>query len=222
MEIKRIYCNSCKSETKHDVKSSHEQSYYEDHGQNRPSYYEETKYFFLICRGCDTATLEEKSTSSGMYDYDGDAIYNYSYYPKRKFSVEREAKKFRHVDKKLNGIYKEIMISFQQELNVVTAMGIRALLEGICVLEGIDDKKAWGLEKKLNHLTDVSSIPITIVEGLKKIKFIGDDAAHRLNTPEKHVLSLSIDLLESLITHMYEAKLDLDHKANLLKNSHDN
>ena len=224
MNIKKIYCNSCKSETNHDVKSSHDKSYYEEYesnGQSFPAYYEETEYYFLVCRGCDTATLEEKSAYSGMYDYNGDTLYFYNYYPKRKKSGVIEAKQFHHVDKKLNDIYKEIVISFQQGLAVVTAMGVRALLEGICVLEGIDDSKAWGLNKKLDRLTELSSIPNAIVDGLKRIKFIGDDAAHRLNTPEKSILVLSINLLESLMTHMYEAKFDLDHKASLLKKTHD-
>ena len=222
-DIKKIFCNTCKGETKHDIKASHDQSYheeYEDHGQKFLGYYEETEYRFLVCRGCDTATLEEKWTCAGMNDQNGDDIYSYSYNPKRNNLGEREAKRFHHVDNNLNETYKEIIIAFQQGLGIVTAMGVRALLEGICVLEGIDDKKAWGLAKKIDHLSDASNIPTSIIEGLKGIKFIGDDAAHRLNTADKHSLSLSIDLLESLMTHMYEAKLDLEHKAELLKKAH--
>lgn len=219
-EIKKIYCNSCKRETKHEIKASHDQSYYEeyeDHGQKFLAYYEKTEYRFLVCRGCDTATLEEKSTAAGMHDHNGDDMYAYSYQPKRKNLGEREAKRFHHVDKKLNETYKEIVIAFQQGLEIVTAMGVRALLEGICVLEGITDRKARGLANKIDHLHAVSSIPTSIIEGLKGIKFIGDDAAHRLSIPNKRSLILSIDLLESLMIHMYEAKLDLEKKAELLK-----
>lgn len=221
--IKKIYCNTCKGETKHDIKYSHDRSYheeYEDHGQKFLGYYEETEYGFLVCRGCDTATLEEKWRCAGMHDHNGDDIYSYSYYPKRKNLGEREIKRFHHVDKKLNETYKEIITSFQQGLGIVSAIGVRALLEGICVLEGIDDKKAWGLAKKIDHLKEVASIPDSIIDGLKGIKFVGDDAAHRLNPPDKHSLSLSIDLLESLMTHMYEAKLDLEYKAEMLKKAH--
>jgi hypothetical protein len=46
------------------------------------------------------------------------------------------------------------------------------------------------------------------------LKFIGDDAAHRLMPPSKSQLRLSIDLLEALLTHLYEAKYDLEKKAN--------
>lgn len=219
----KIYCNTCKGETNHDVKSTHDQSYheeFEDHGQRFLGYYEQTEFRFLICRGCDSATLQEKWTCSGMHDHNGDDIYSYNYHPKRKNLGEREAKKFHHVDKKLNDSYKEIITAFQQGLGIVTAMGVRALLEGICVIEGIDDSVAWGLAKKIEKLKDAPNIPDSIIDGLNGLKFIGDDAAHRLNATDKHTLSLSIDLLESLLTHLYEARIDLERKAAMVRETH--
>jgi hypothetical protein len=219
----KIYCNTCKGETNQDIKSTHDQSYYEeyeDHGQNFLGYYEETEYRFLVCRGCDTATLEEKWTAAGMRDQNGDNIYSYNYHPKRKNLGEREIKKFHHVDKKLYETYKEIISAFQQGLRIVTAMGVRALLEGICVLEGINDQDAWGLAKKIDKLKEVSNIPISIIDGLKGIKFVGDDAAHRLKACDKQSLSSAIDLLESLMIHMYEAKIDLERKAEIMMKTH--
>lgn len=219
----KIYCNTCKGETNHDIKSTHAQSYheeFEDHGQRFLGYYEETEFRFLICRGCDSATLQEKWTCSGMHDHNGNEIYSYNYYPKRKNLGEREAKKFHHVDKKLNDSYKEIITAFQQGLEIVTAMGVRALLEGICVIEGIDDKEAWGLAKKIEKLKYSPNIPDSIIDGLNGLKFIGDDAAHRLNAADKHTLSLSIDLLESLLTHLYEARIDLERKAEMVRVTH--
>lgn len=219
----KIYCNTCQGDTNHDIKAVHNRSIreeIEDHGQLFLGYYEETKYRFLVCRGCDTATLEEKWTCAGMDDQYGDEIYSYSYYPIRKNLGEREIKRFHHVDKKLNESYKEIITAFQQGLEIITAIGVRALLEGICVIEGIDDQKAWGLAKKIEQLKDLPNIPNTIIDGLNGLKFIGDDAAHRLNATNKHTLSLSIDLLESLLTHLYEARIDLEHKANLVKMTH--
>ncbi|WP_096527512.1 DUF4145 domain-containing protein [Candidatus Nitrosoglobus terrae] len=99
-------------------------------------------------------------------------------------------------------------------------MGVRALLEGICVLEGIDDKKARWLAEKIGHLSDVSKISINIIERLKRITFIGNGAAHGLTPPDKLELSLSIDFLEALMMYMYEGKLDLECKAKLLKATH--
>lgn len=219
----KIYCNTCKGDTNHDIKSTHNQSYideFEDHGQKFIGYYENTEFGFLICRGCDTATLQEKWTNSGMLGNDGNNVYACSYFPKRKNLGERETKRFIHVDKKLNDSYKEIVTAFQQGLEIVTAMGVRALLEGICVREGIDDKVARGLAGKIAKLKGSPNIPDSIIDGLNGLKFIGDDAAHRLNAADKHTLSLSIDLLESLLTHMYESRIELEHKAEMVRDRH--
>lgn len=219
----KIYCNICKGETNHDIKSTHAQSYleeFEDHGQKFQGYYEETEFRFLVCRGCDSATLQEKWTCAGMKDHNGGDLYSYNYYPKRKNLGERQAKKFHHVDIKLNNTYKEIITAFQQGLEIVTAIGVRALLEGICVVEGIDDKVAWGLAGKIEKLKDLSHIPNSIIDGLNDLKFIGDDAAHRLIATDKHTLTVSINLLESLLTHLYETRIDLERKADMVRKTH--
>lgn len=151
-----------------------------------------------------------------MNDHDGDTAYSCSYYPQRKSLGERDIKTFHHVDGKLNDAYKEVVVAFQQGLGIVTAMGIRALLEGICVVEGIDDKKTRQLAVKIDHLKDSSGIPESIIDGLKGINFIGNDAAHRLTKTDKLSLSSSIDLLESLMAHLYETKADLISKSDTM------
>ena len=216
--IKKIFCNTCKYETKHDIKSNHERSYYEEvdkyHGQ---IYYEIFKYNFLICRGCDTATLEEAWRNTGMYDHDGNEIFGYEYSPPRRNLDARRAKTFEYIDKKLNETYIEIITCHQAGLGIVTAMGIRALLEGVCVIEGVDDKKHWALKDKIIQLQNSKKIPEKIIDGLNRIKFIGDDAAHRLIPTDSISINLSIDLLEALLTYLYEAKFDLQSRARLVK-----
>lgn len=100
-------------------------------------------------------------------------------------------------------------------------MGVRVLLEGICVIEGIDYNVTRGLANKIQQLKDLPNIPDSIIDGLNGLKFIGDDAAHRLNATDNHTLSLSIDLLESLLTHLYESRIDLERKAEIVSVTRD-
>ena len=160
--------------------------------------------------------MEEKYNCALQWDSQGNDIYTYAQYPERTIK-KRDIKHFQHIDSKLNDAYKEIIRAHRQGLEIVSAMGVRALLEGICVSEGIDDDKAWGLNKKIDALQSSNKIPSSIVDGLKGIKFIGDDAAHRLAPSGKNSIDLSIDLLEALLTHLYEAKFDLEHKAERVK-----
>ncbi len=216
---KKIHCNTCGLDTNHQLLSSHSRSYHEEEvhqGASYLTYFEEWEYSFWACMGCDTALLEEKQTCMGMETQDGKKIYDVTYSPTRK-NVDRPAKRFRHIDSKLNSVYNEIIQSFQSGLGVATAMSIRALLEGICVHEGITDEVVWKFEAKIDRLHTDNKIPESITEGLKSLKFIGDDAAHRLTSPSKHMLSVAIDLLEALLTHLYEAKFELHNKAELIK-----
>ncbi|MUK45869.1 DUF4145 domain-containing protein [Aliivibrio fischeri] len=214
MNIKKIFCNTCKNETKHELLRKHDRSYSEELDAG---WYEDWEYNMWACRGCDTATLETKYICAGSYDHEGNEVYHYSYDPQRKNTFERLPKKFMHIDDKLNGIYKEIILAYKAGLNTVSVMGIRALLEGICIHEGINDKDAYHLTGKLKELEKKSFIPHQIIEGLVSIKSFGDDAAHSLVKLNKMDLELSIELLEALLTSLYEAKFELQHKALQLK-----
>tara|TARA_Y100000588_G_C13911611_1_gene777377 strand:- start:51 stop:755 length:705 start_codon:yes stop_codon:yes gene_type:complete len=221
MDIKKIFCNTCKYETKHELLKTHSRNYseeFETDGIKMLGWYEDWEYGMWVCRGCDTATLESKYHCAGSYDSEGNDVFHYSYAPQRKNTYERPPKEFAHIDEKLNGIYREIIQAYKSGLNTVAVMGIRALLEGICIQEGIGDKGAFKLSVKLQKLEEKNGIPHQIIEGLNSIKSFGDDAAHRLIKLNKMDLELSIELLEALLTSLYEAKFDLQHKALQLKN----
>ena len=216
MKNKKIHCNSCNQETNHRYIAESNKRYYEveNHdGQDHLVYQETIDYEFWSCLGCDTALIEEKFNCSGMQDYNGEDVYEYQYYPPRSNVLKREPKKFIHIEKNLKSTYEEIIQTSNLNLQIVSAMGIRALLEGICIQEGIDDIKAYHLNGKIDKLKDESNIPDGIIEGLQSLKFIGDDATHKLTSTSKHNISIAIDLLEALLINLYEAKFDLAQKA---------
>lgn len=215
-EIKKIHCNSCKRETNHELLATHDQNYYEEE-DGYIIFYEKTRFGFWVCRGCDTASLEDRYTNPTMKDYNHDEIYDCSYFPERNNLNSHTAKKFLHIDKKLNAIYLEIIKAHKQGLTIISAIGVRALLEGICVTEGIDDNASYNLTGKLKKLREAKKVPESIFEGLDNLKIIGDDAAHRLDSSDIYTIKLSIELLEALLIHLYEAKFELERKAKCLE-----
>jgi hypothetical protein len=179
-------------------------------------YHETYKYKFWTCLGCNTALIQEIYEHSEIRDHEGNNIYEHTYYPERANSSNREAKKFIHIDENLKSTYYEIIKASNLNLVIVSAMGIRALLEGICLVEKIDDEKAYHLTKKIEILQTVNNIPESIIKGLKSLKFIGDSAAHKLAKTSKHNITIAIDLLESLLTHLYESRSDLEQKEKIV------
>lgn len=224
--IKKIFCNICNIETNHELKESHTRkvSYYEDNGPRFSSeiYWQEWEYKFWICRGCDTALLEEIYTDPSMNDLEmGGQFFDIQVFPKPSFRV-RIPKHFLHIDSKLKNTYHDVISSFNAGAEISCAMTLRALLEGVCVDKGVGDNVARGLEGKLEKLKDRNILAPNIIDTLLSLKFIGDDAAHRLEAPRDGELKLAIDVIEDLLNFLYEAEYSLTKRAESLANGRSN
>jgi hypothetical protein len=201
------YCNTCKYTTNHFLNSKHIRLYWEVENEGTPEEFplwrEEWEYRFWVCMGCDTAMLEEAYNGPGYTDNNGKEFYEYTTFPRRS-STEWVPKRFASIDKNLSEIYKEIIAAYNSGLTISCAIGLRALLEGICVSKGITDEVSRGLEDKLRKLKTEKHLPENIVDGLHSFKFMGDNAAHRLVSPIKSELHLAIQIMEDLLNFLYE------------------
>jgi hypothetical protein len=201
-DIKKIYCNTCKIETNHELKGTHHKEYDNDYG------WEITNYHFWICLGCETATLEEAFTAMGLIDIDNNQIWEFVYYPKRK-TGDLNIKRFRNLPSKLSDIYRETIACFNINSPLLCTIGLRALLEGICA-----NKKISGhnLKQKIEGLKKL--LPANIVDNLHSFRFMGNDAAHELNPPNNNELKIAIEVVEDLLNFIY----DLEYKTEELLN----
>jgi hypothetical protein len=198
--IQRIFCNYCKGYTNHVLHGSHHK---EVHNEDDTGWWEESDYRFWICAGCDSAVLEERyiDVSLSMVDE-----YEYRFFPKPKVN-HVDGKYFLKLPSKLKRIYKEAIQAFNEELYILAAAGLRALIEGIC-----SDKQIKGrnLEEKINRMNTL--LPQNIVTNLHSFRFIGNDAVHELETPQAGDLRLAIGVSEDLLNFLYE----LDYKSSQL------
>jgi hypothetical protein len=202
---KRIFCNKCRNETNHTVLCDHAYENAEVDGEDLINW-EKYVYRFWICAGCESATLEECWTTLGYEDRNGKQIYNSEYFPKR---TERDIRKkyFRQLPQKLDKIYEETILAFNENLMILCAAGLRTLIEGICEDKGI---KGRNLEERINAL--VTLLPQNIVASLHSFRFMGNEALHELTPPKAADLRLAIEISEDLLNFLYE----LDYKASQL------
>jgi hypothetical protein len=222
---RRIYCNTCRVETNHKlearrlryVSTSQIQNFQfiEQVQLDEPIRFDENEAVFVytlwLCQGCDTATLQEACTAKALVSDNGLQVgWTYDFHPRR-LNEDRQKKAF-SMPLKLGITYEEVVESFNSRLVTLCSIGLRALLEGICVDKGITDEVAWGLEKKISKLGEYGHVPVDIARSMKSFKFIGDNAAHRLEVPEEEDLKLAIEVMEELLTSLYS----LDYKAQCL------
>jgi hypothetical protein len=114
---------------------------------------------------------------------------------------------YRRLPKELAAIYQEVISSFNHELNLLCAVGLRALLEGVCQDKGI---KGQNLKQRIEGLKTL--LPENIVDGLHGFRFLGNEAVHELEAPNQYRLKLYIDVVEDLLNYLYE----LEYKASRL------
>ena len=204
---KYIFCNRCGNETNHECYSEHFRDY-----PNIIETYELTERLgsrYWICLGCESGTLEEYY----VFDHNSEETdeEQASYHPERsEFHVK--AKSFNVLPQKLKTIYTETLRAFNNKLEILCALGIRSLIEGICADKGIEGKN---LEVRIDNMVKI--LPENIVSNLHSLRFIGNEAAHELESPPVEELKIAIELCEDILNYLYE----LDYKARQLTVKHE-
>lgn len=203
---KYIFCNQCNGETNHICKA--------DYCRHNLAYVNEylggiiytTGYRLWMCAGCESCILERYDSSELSEDENGETEFSSDFFPRRT-EYNLNAKRFKQLPTKLDSIYQEVILAFNNELSVLCATGIRALIEGICADREITGRN---LGKKIDGMTSI--LPNNIVVNLHNLRFMGNEAAHELNAIPQKELRLAIEICEDLLNYLYE----LDYKASSL------
>lgn len=112
------------------------------------------------------------------------------------------------MSKKLETIYRETLHAYNAGANLLCAIGIRTLIEGIAA-----NKRFKGKDLGERIDTMQGTLPSNIVSGIHKLRFIGNIATHELKSPDESELELAIEICEDLMNVFYE----LEYKAKTLK-----
>lgn len=202
----RIYCNSCKQLTNHNLALSH--AY--DHRTEEESLEVYGQFRLWFCAGCDACTMEDYYTADYMFSQVGDGEFSQEYasiyHPKPAVGF-RPDKQFDKLPPKLRKLYDEVIRAHNDKLHLLCSAGLRGLIEGICADKNISGRD---LEKKIDGMTAV--LPTHIVENLHGFRFIGNDAVHKLEAPAEFELTLALDVIEDILNFLYA----LDYKVSLL------
>ena len=192
---RKIFCNTCKNENNHKLKTVHLREYIDVFHEGTlyvTTGFEETfQYRLWACQGCDTCVLQ---------------VWDSTFYPNRK-ERDLELKPFLQLPQNLKTIYREIIGCYNSDSKILCTIGLRALLEGVCVDKNITK---YSLKHKVDGLDIL--LPDNIVTGLHKLRDMGNMAAHELQTPTKKDLKLAIDIMEDILNFLY----DLEYKAQRL------
>lgn len=196
-DAKEVACSSCNRKTNHIVCSSIEFKW-DDEGVEGMSIYE-----IIRCSGCDNISFRIESSNSEDFEPDD---YGELFYPKTEevyppHLIDRTLLKDMHLlPLKVNSIYEETHKAFCMKLRILTAVGIRALVESICL-----EELAIGsnLKQKINALVEKEVLTKKNADILHKTRFLGNRAAHEMKVSPDRELNIAFDIVENLLKAVY-------------------
>jgi hypothetical protein len=216
----RIVCERCQQKTNHIVAASIEVTGFEED----IDFHWETIYQIVRCQGCDTCSFRIQKRNSESWS--PARSYTEVVYPKRSQEIIT-CKDIYGLPNKVQQLYHETIECYNNDLPILCAVGVRALVEAICLDKNIkdgpvDEKDALGnitqkrkknLEGKINGLFEIDILTKENAAALHEHRFLGNEAAHKISAPQKHELSLAIRIIETILESIYGVLF----KSRLLK-----
>ena len=192
----RSYCRSCGQSTNHNILAEQIDSFREDYE------YDQT-YQILECLGCDTKSfrdvLEEIQHAFQISQNEWEVPTSITVYP-RFIKDHRSLDGEYHLPVTVRQIYKEVLLAFQEEALILAGLGLRGTVEAVC-----NDLKVTGrdLEIKISKLATAGYISRRDAERLHGIRFMGNDAAHKIKKPNTIQLSAALKIVEHMLLSIY-------------------
>ena len=192
----RSDCRSCGQSTNHNILAEQIDSFREDYE------YDQT-YQILECLGCDTKSfrdvLEEIQHAFQISQNEWEVPTSITVYP-RFIKDHRSLDGEYHLPVTVRQIYKEVLLAFQEEALILAGLGLRGTVEAVC-----NDLKVTGrdLEIKISKLATAGYISRRDAERLHGIRFMGNDATHKIKKPNTIQLSAALKIVEHMLLSVY-------------------
>jgi len=191
-EDRQLRCRDCRRRTTHAVLYEVTQA-----GDNEwMRWWEE--YRVVECKGCGAVAFQKSSRDTESFDSDGNLAETVVVFPS---PTQRPLMDdYDEMPWDIVGIYRETIAAFSASLNVLAAMGIRALVEAVCKERGCKPAK---LHQRIDELVSLGVVPQHHADLLHEIRFVGNEAAHALGTVRPKELSEAIDAVEAVLRGVY-------------------
>ena len=123
-----------------------------------------------------------------------------------------------HLPEKIKIIYQETIAAFKSNSSLLTAGGLRAIIEAICndlEITGRNLADRIDLLSKNGHLTKSES------DRLHSIRFLGNDALHEIEKPKSEHLFILLEIVNHLLNNLYVNDKLMDGKVEKMITKYD-
>jgi len=195
----QLPCTSCRSAiTRHSVRASfHHEVPVEDDGATIG--YIETDYEVVQCNGCGQPSFRSfwyaSNTPPEYFKLPPD---HEQLYPPR--LADRRRRDDIRLPESIQLAYFETHKALCSGSNVLTIIGMRAILEAVCRHQGVRKGLLWSKVDKLVEKGVLSRKGANVLHGVRSL---GNDAAHEVKPADQPKLLAAMDTIENLLESVY-------------------
>lgn len=178
-------------------------------------------YSVIECLGCETISFLKIYGDTDMVDHSDEGRPEY-YYEKNIFPyyLEKgdELNHQNHIPENIRTIYNETIIAFKANLSILTAGGLRAIIEALCNHLKI---KNDNLSVRIDLLHQKGHLTLSESKRLHSIRFMGNDALHEIVKPNKEHLHLLLEIINHLLANLFINDKIIKGKVETLVDNYD-
>lgn len=224
----KVPCNGCKHHTNHCILKEYSRAWHQEDEPDMGIDFAGGTWQIIQCLGCEAVTFREAWVTSE------DPEETVTYYPARSKDALPIKNTF-NVPRSLTRIYREAIDAYNGRSFLLSAAGIRALVEGLCAQQKITDgpvvltdnngqplldaagqpktKRLSNLQGKLEGLAEKGILTPQHVSALHETRLMGNEAVHELQRPDAEALKVAIEIIE----HTFETVYEIADKLEALK-----
>lgn len=194
-----VSCATCRTKTNHTVVLSVEIC----HEVHRDEIMGWTSFQTVRCLGCESFSFRRthRNTLDFFLGDDGEKILyeTAEVYPPRAVGRQKLDGSGLLPDR-IRDIYEESYKAVCSELSVLSAVGIRALVEAVCQEE---DAQGKTLEKQIDDLVNKRVLGRAGADVLHKLRIMGNKSVHEMKRHDTKALGTAFDVVENLLREVY-------------------
>jgi hypothetical protein len=192
----KALCCTCKLPTNHDILFANDVHSTGEDGDIQAWVSDQV----IKCCGCDEVSFRRTSQCTEDIDLNtGELITTEYLYPNRtegRLPIDG----YGDFPQKTRRIYIETLKALNQNAYILSAIGLRAIIESVCVDQNTG---ARTLEKRIDELASAGLLSRKQADFLHAHRFMGNAAAHEIIAPNPTELIAALDIAETLLKTIY-------------------
>jgi hypothetical protein len=213
----KLFCNNCKG-----LRNQKEVHKLEKRGGDEEGDFQWYRSYSIIqCNGCDSISFYQVYGDTEMYGHGpyGEQEYFYDEFVYPPYLKRGEViQQLHYLPEKIRVIYSETIASFKSNSSILTAGGLRAIIEAICNNLKITGKN---LGERIDGLSEKGHLTLAESKRLHSIRFLGNDALHEIEKPKDSHLYLLLEIINHLLSNLFVNDKKMKGKIETMIDSYD-